>query len=511
MTADEFPGDVELTDAQQFQLAVSSIRDYAIYMLDVNGHITTWNNGAERFKGYTEQEILGTHFSRFYSVEDQEAGLPARALRIAVTEGKFEDEGWRVRKDGSRFWASVVIDPIMKKNGELIGFAKITRDVTEKQQAATALALANAALFQSQKMEALGKLTGGVAHDFNNLLAVASSGMDVLLAQHPELQGSRTLDSMRRAISRGASLTQQLLSFARQQPLQSEEYDLNALINDFESVLRRAGNSSIQFKLQLDSGAIPVKIDAARFETALLNLVVNACQAMPDGGQLAISTSRIRLKEKAVNSLPAGLYAEIRVMDTGIGMTSDVAARVFEPFFTTKALGEGTGLGLSQVHGFINQSAGDVTISSEAGLGSTFTIYLPVMESSEARERNEGRVDIETVLIVDDQLDLLEVTAELFRTLGYEALTATSGAEALEVLERTSIDILFSDVVMPNSISGVELAKLTREQYPATKIILASGYPLPGLNSTQGSVHGFSFLNKPYQLSDLAKTLRSKN
>ncbi|MFL9877415.1 PAS domain S-box protein [Herbaspirillum rhizosphaerae] len=510
MTGDELPDDAELTDAQRFQLAVSSIRDYAIYMLDINGNVTTWNNGAERFKGYTEEEILGTHFSRFYTEEDRQAGIPARALRIALTEGKFEDEGWRVRKDGSRFWASVVIDPITKKNGELIGFAKITRDVTEKQQAATALAQANAALFQSQKMEALGKLTGGVAHDFNNLLAVASSGMDVLLAQHPELQGSRTLDSMRRAISRGASLTQQLLSFARQQPLQSEEHDLNALINDFESVLRRAGNSSIQFKIQIDSNTLPVNIDAARFETALLNLVVNACQAMPEGGHLAISTNRIRLKEKAVNNLPAGLYAEVRVSDTGIGMTPDVAARAFEPFFTTKAPGDGTGLGLSQVYGFITQSGGEVVIVSEAGIGSSFSVYLPAVESNAARERNEGRLDIETVLIVDDQLDLLEVTAELFRTLGYEALTATSGAEALAVLERTPIDILFSDVVMPNSISGVELARLTREQYPDTKIILASGYPLPGLSATQGGVAGFSFLNKPYQLSDLAKTLRSK-
>src|SRR5450830_556068 len=326
MTADELPGDAELTDAQQFQLAVSSIRDYAIYMLDIDGRITTWNSGAERFKGYTEQEILGTHFSRFYTEDDQQAGLPARALHIALTEGKFEDEGWRVRKDGSRFWASVVIDPITKKSGELIGFFFNDTATTEKQQAAAALAQANAALFQSQKMEALGQLTGGVAHDFNNLLAVASSGIDVLLAQHPELQGSRTLDSMRRAISRGASLTQQLLSFARQQPLQSEKYDLNALINDFESVLRRAGNPSIQFKIQIDSTPLPVNIDAARFETALLNLVVNACQAMPEGGQLAISTNRIRLKEKAVNSLPAGLYAEVRVSDTGIGMTPDVAA-----------------------------------------------------------------------------------------------------------------------------------------------------------------------------------------
>jgi len=510
MTADELPGDAELTDAQQFQLAVSSIRDYAIYMLDIDGRITTWNSGAERFKGYTEQEILGTHFSRFYTEDDQQAGLPARALHIALTEGKFEDEGWRVRKDGSRFWASVVIDPITKKSGELIGFAKITRDVTEKQQAAAALAQANAALFQSQKMEALGQLTGGVAHDFNNLLAVASSGIDVLQAQHPELLGSRTLDSMRRAISRGATLTQQLLSFARQQPLHAEEHDLNALINDFESVLRRVGNSSIQFKIQLDSGAIPVNIDAARFEAALLNLVVNACHAMPEGGQLAISTNRVRLKEKTVSHLAAGLYAEIRVTDSGIGMMPEVVARAFEPFFTTKAPGEGTGLGLSQVYGFITQSEGDVVIASEVGFGSTFTIYLPVLESGATRVRDEGRQNIETVLIVDDQLDLLEVTAELFRTLGYEALTATSGAEALAVLERTSVDILFSDVVMPNSISGVELARLTREQYPDTKIILASGYPLPGLNATQGGISGFSFLNKPYQLSDLAKTLRSK-
>ncbi|MFJ9451987.1 MULTISPECIES: PAS domain S-box protein [unclassified Herbaspirillum] len=499
---------------QQFRLLVQGVTDYAIYMLSPEGKVTNWNAGAQRIKGYAAEEVIGTHFSNFYTETDRNDGLPERALMTAAEHGRYEQEGLRVRKDGSTFWAHVIVDAIRSELGDLIGFAKVTRDVTERRETAQALARANAALFQSQKMEALGQLTGGVAHDFNNLLAVASSGLQLLAVQFPELDSSRSMESIRRALSRGAILTQQLLSFARQQPLQPETHEVNTLIADFESVLRRAGNSSIQFDIRKSPAPVMVKLDATRFETALLNLVVNATQAMPDGGKVTIATEKVTLRDKAVGALPGGVYAKISVADTGSGMTPEVQARVFEPFFTTKASGQGTGLGLSQVYGFISQSGGEVTLSSEVGCGSCFTIYVPVDVEADATnvQSTDHKQHAETVLIVDDQIDLLDITAELFRTMGYEALTATNGAEALEVLERMpQIDILFTDVIMPNSISGIELAQLTRQRHPSTKIILASGHPFPALTSNQQLGTEFAFLNKPYQLSDLAKILRSKD
>jgi PAS domain S-box-containing protein len=275
-----------LTDAQRFEMLVTGVRDYAIYMLDPHGYIVSWNTGAERFKGYTAQEILGKHFSQFYTDEDRATGFPGKALRTALEQGKFEGEGWRVRKDGTHFWASVVIDPIRNPSGELVGFAKITRDITERKLAAEALERANAALFQSQKMEAVGQLTGGVAHDFNNLLSVISNGLQILTAQSRTHLDAKVLEMMQRTVDRGTALTQQLLAFARQQPLKTERSNLNTLIGEFEPMLRRAGLESIRLEFLLNSQRPIVLLDAARFEASLLNLVVNARDAMPDGGMI---------------------------------------------------------------------------------------------------------------------------------------------------------------------------------------------------------------------------------
>lgn len=490
---------------QQFSLLVQGVTDYAIYMLDTAGIITNWNSGAQHIKGYAAEEVIGTHFSRFYTPEEQEAGIPEKALTIAREKGRYEQEGWRVRKDGSRFCAHVVIDAIHGEDGSLVGFAKVTRDVTEQRAASDALQKANAALFQSQKMEALGKLTGGIAHDFNNLLGVISSGIDMLQLQ--PRGDSRTLDSMRRAVERGAELTQHLLAFARQQPLQSKKCDLNELIAGFESVLRRAGNSSIRFEIKLQENLPPSLIDATRFQTTLLNLVINARDAMPKGGSITIATYGAQLKDQEIGTLPAGHYTKIMVNDTGCGMTSDVMARVFEPFFTTKEIGKGTGLGLSQVYGFITQSGGEVVVASTPGQGTQFAMYLPVVDGKAVAHNDEEH--LEKVLIVEDDADLLEVAAELFRAIGYVVHTAGSAKDALEVLERNGdIDILFSDVMMPNGMSGIELARLVRKRYPHMKTILASGYALPALKSEHADLDGFLFINKPYQLSDVAKKLR---
>lgn len=492
---------------RRFRMLVQGVTDYAIYMLSPTGEVTNWNAGAERIKGYTADEVIGTSFARFHTPEDREAGLPAVALETARREGRFEREAWRVRKDGSRFWAHVIIDAIRNDDGALVGFAKITRDITEKKEASEALARANAALFQSQKMEAIGQLTGGIAHDFNNLLSVLSNGLEVLPVDNQDAASVKIVESMRRAVDRGATLTQQLLSFARKQPLNPEKYNLNSLITGFESVLRRAGNSSIAFKADLAPNLWSVLVDAPRFETALLNLVVNARDAMPDGGTITIATTNAELAEEQVTGLLAGRYVKVAVSDTGTGMAREVMERAFEPFFTTKEVGKGTGLGLSQVYGFMKQSGGGIEVSSTLGKGSNIDLYLPAAESDDP-DGNCKEDSVDKVLVVDDEQDVMDLAAALFRNIGYEVYTANSGPSALEILQRSKdISVLFSDVMMPG-MNGLELAKQARKLRPDIKILLASGYPLPALKAQDRSIEEFVFMTKPYRLAELAKKLR---
>jgi PAS domain S-box-containing protein len=490
---------------ERFRLLVQGVTDYAIYMLSPQGEVTNWNVGAERIKGYQADEIVGQHFSRFYTEEDRLDGRPARALGTAAREGRYEAEGWRVRKDGTRFWAHVVIDAIHDDMGELIGFAKITRDLTEKKKADAALAEANAALFQAQKMESIGQLTGGIAHDFNNLLSVLASGLEVLSLKRGGGSDSKTFDSMRRAVDRGATLTQQLLAFARQQPLQPETRSVNRLISGFESVLRRAVNASIDFQVRLEPHVRSTVIDSARFESAILNLVVNARDAMPDGGHLQIETANVDLAEGEVRGLAAGAYVRVTVSDTGTGMSPETAARAFEPFYTTKEVGKGTGLGLSQVYGFIKQSGGEVVIGSSPGEGTAITIFLPAAPGQDGGARPDNT---ELVLIVEDEPDLMDVASALFISMGYEVITASNSREALNLLATREIDILFTDVIMPG-MNGVELATQAHEHYPHVRVILASGYPLPALRLEDANLEDFIFVGKPYRLSDLARALRS--
>ena len=368
----------ELQESEQrFRILVQGVTDYAIYMLSPCGEVTNWNTGAERIKGYKSYEILGQDFSRFYTEEDRNAGTPRRALATAAREGRLEAEGWRVRKDGTRFWAHVVIDALRSETGELIGFAKITRDITERRKAAESLEQARAALFQSQKMEAIGQLTGGIAHDFNNLLHVLMSGLDVLDVQAP--QSGAVLDTMRRAVERGATMTQQLLAFARQQPLAPRRCDVNQLVIGFEPVMRGALASGIKFDTDLGDDIWPIMVDEARLEAALLNLVVNARDAMPQGGKLGLATSNVTLGPGEAGTLQPARYVRICISDTGVGMSPETRRKAFEPFYSTKDVGKGTGLGLSQVHGFMVQSGGEVVLKSEEGAGTSVELYFPAM------------------------------------------------------------------------------------------------------------------------------------
>jgi PAS domain S-box-containing protein len=488
---------------------VQSVTDYSIYMLSPTGEITNWNTGAERIKGYKEDEVVGTHFSRFYTEEERASGMPALTLETAVTEGRFEKEGWRVRKDGSKFWAHVVVDPIRNEMGELVGFAKVTRDITERRTTAEALERAREALFHSQKLEAIGKLTGGIAHDFNNLLGVVVNGVELLLRDAQNPSAIKILDSMQRAAMRGATLTQQLLSFARKQPLRQEKCSVNRVIGAFEAVLRRACNESIRFDVKLGVRLSPVLIDVPQFEAALLNLVANARDAMPNGGTLSVITENVQLEHQQIGNLPSGRFVKVTIGDTGMGMPPDVMAQAIEPFFTTKEPGKGTGLGLSQVYGLIQQSGGEMVLESQVGKGTVISLYLPALvaegEEIVSAEMNAGN---DKVLVVDDQPDVLEVAVELFRNMGYEVLSANSGVDAIEIMKRTpDVDVLFSDVLM-SGMDGITLAREARKLAPGIKVLLASGYPASILQDKNSDLQEFTLVNKPYRMADIMRLLR---
>ena len=493
---------------ERFRLLVQSVTDYAIYMLSPAGLITNWNEGARRIKRLAFEEVEGSHFSRFYTDEDKHNRIPEKALWAAEHEGRYETEGWRVRGDGTTFWAHVVIDPVYDSTRQLIGFAKITRDITERRDAAIMLERTREALAQSQKLEAIGKLTGGIAHDFNNLLNVICSGIDLLRAAPSDTaQHRKVIDSMERAAQRGAALTGQLLAFARQQPLTLELLDVHQVIASFEAVLRRAVPNAVSFVIRKEHIG-RVRTDVSQFESALLNLVINARDALGEDGAITLDTRQVEIGENEVGALAGGSYALIAVSDNGAGMPPDVVARALEPFFTTKPVGKGTGLGLSQVYGLVQQSGGHVAIASTPGQGTCISLYFPTEAGEDGVEPEAPGLD--KALIVDDQPDVLDMTVAIFQSLGYEAIAANSGAEAMHLLEQhRDIKVLFTDVVMPD-MNGVALAQSARRLLPKLNVLLTSGYMSTALREQFGdALAQFDLVTKPYRLADVAKRLRT--
>jgi PAS domain S-box-containing protein len=490
---------------RRFRLLVEGVMDYAIFMLDPGGIIINWNPGAERIKGYRAEEIIGQHFSRFYTLEDRENGLPHRALTIAARDRRFEAEGWRVRKDGSRFWANVVIDAIHDSAGVLIGFAKITRDMTERRTI-------DEQLRQAQKMEAVGQLTNGVAHDFNNLLATIIPNLELALPQVKEERVLKYLENAMHAAERGGKLTNQLLAFSRRNDLLSEPVDVNHLISETCEMLPRTIGPAIAIEMVLDGDLWPAMTEASQLELAILNLAINARDAMPAGGRLTISTKKVTRGDRSrLPHVDPGDYVMISVADTGTGMSEEVRNRAFEPFFTTKEAGKGTGLGLSMVYGFARQSGGTITIDSEIGNGTTFRIYLPrarhrlggTEEAISQSQRNAGPPS--RILMVDDDSAVRSVTATLVRTFGHEVIESASGAAALDVLARDrQFDLLIVDLAMPN-MHGGQFAASAERLTPGVPTLFVTGYTEGhrGCEMTEGHV-----LKKPFRQAELAKKLR---
>jgi PAS domain S-box-containing protein len=487
---------------QRFRMLVQGVRDYAIYMIDPDGQVTNWNTGAEAIKGYGADEIVGQHFSRFYTEEDRARGEPKLALETAIREGKYEREGWRVRKDGTRFWASVVIDPIYDEEGGLAGFAKITRDITERRRVQEELEEARTALFQSQKLQALGELTGGIAHDFNNLITVIRGSADLLRkADLPPERRRRYIDAIVETADRASALTSHLLAFGRRQALKPEPVDLNLRLDAFGEVLARTLGGGIEVVLDLAPSLWTVAVDIAQLETALLNAAFNARDAMSGGGRITVSTVN--------RPSPDGDMVSVALADTGEGMSAEVLGRAFEPFYTTKPVGKGTGLGLSQIHGFAAQSGGSAKIRSAPGEGTIVEILLPrsekpVAEVHQPVEPGEAPAGLH-VLLVEDNDHVREFAQSLLEDIGWRVSAAASGEEALSVLKKKGIDALFTDVVMPG-ISGVELARRAREARPDLPILLASGYSEEVVAG--GASASFEFVRKPYDGGALQAALR---
>lgn len=476
--------DQELNSSrEQFRHLVQGVVDYAIYMIDLEGYVSSWNEGARRIKGYEPDEIIGEHFSRFYTDEDRAAGAPAQTLEIARREGRFSAEGWRVRKNGERFRASVVLDAIRDDSGRPIGFAKITRDITEKEKAQRDLEATREALFQSQKMEAIGQLTGGIAHDFNNLLMAVLSSLELLAKRIPDDPTSRRLlNNAIEGAQRGATLTQRMLMFARKKELVVEHIEVPALLAGMNDLVQRSIGPewpiSTSFPLKLP----PVRADGNQLETALLNLIVNARDAMPSGGPIVISATREALKKGNRSSLPEGNYVRLVVRDEGVGMDGETLRRATEPFFTTKGVGKGTGLGLPMVHGMAQKLGGTFEIESEPGSGTSAILWLPVEEVEMPTTRPEivkeyrPQTSQLRVLAVDDDPLILMNTASLLEDLGHEVIEAHSGSDALAKFRaRNDIDLVITDQAMPK-MTGTDLITTIFELRPKMPAIIASGY-----------------------------------
>lgn len=487
---------------EDYRALVESVRDYAIFMLDPLGRVISWNSGAEKIKQYSADQILGSHFSCFYTAEDQKNGEPERLLAIAKEKGKAEFEGWRVRRDGTQFRANIIISTIYSARGEFIGFSKVTRDVSERYAAQKELEAAREELFQAQKLEALGQLTGGIAHDFNNLLTVISIGQRMIDRPENQSRRSEIVREMEHAVNRGIGLVRQLLAFARRETLQAETIDVAQRIEGMLGLVKQTVRETIVVKCEFPPDLWPIKVDPTQFELAILNLAVNARDAMPEGGVLTI------YGENVISDGRDSIH--IGISDTGTGMLPEVRARAFEPFYTTKGPAHGTGLGLSQVYGFVTQSEGTVRLSSEPGQGTRVVLVLPrSSDKPVAKPDVNGDSQIlggtGEVLVVEDNDQVANMVCTLIEQLGYRSSRVSNARDALDLVERNErFDVLFSDILLPGSMNGIDLAEEVRARKPQLAILLTTGFA----GATAREDLPFPVLKKPYQPHELGNALR---
>jgi PAS domain S-box-containing protein len=486
---------------RHFQTLIDGVVDYAIFALDKEGHVASWNSAAQKIMGYTAEEIIGKHFGIFYRPDERRAGEPNRALELAIQSGKHEVEGWRIRKNGTPFFVTGSVSSNRDDKGHLLGFINILRDATERRDAEEKLVQAREQLAMSQKMEAIGKLTGGIAHDFNNLLMIIGGSAQIFTRLlDPKLP--KAIEAIQTAAKRGESLTRQLLTFSRHQHLSPTVVDLNASIKNMRTMIESSLRGNIVYDENIGEGVWLVKVDIAELELAIVNIAVNARDAMPNGGTFTLSVTNVTVNQDVADNSLRGAFFAIAFSDTGTGIPPNLLSKMFDPFFTTKDVGKGTGLGLSQVYGFAHQAGGTVTADSKVGQGTTITVYLPACADEQITNKEVSAAKTktqhpqrQTVLVVDDSADVAEVTSSLFEHLGYETIYRESAEAALKLLQAgTKIDLVFSDIVMPGTIDGVGLAREIRSLYPNLPVALTTGYS----DAAKAAPANLRILRKPF-------------
>jgi two-component system, cell cycle sensor histidine kinase and response regulator CckA len=501
----------ELRESEErFRLMVAGVKDYAIIMLDVGGHIVSWNAGAERFKGYKAEEIIGKHFSRFYPKEDVERGKPEMGLKVATAEGSFEDEGWRVRKDGSKFLASVVITALRNESGELRGFSKVTRDITERMEA-------QRQLLRAQRLESIGTLAGGVAHDLNNALAPILMGIELLRMENPK--STEMLNTMEASARRGADMVRQVLTFAKGAEGERLLVQPRHLLGEMEKIIRGTFPKNIEFRTAYGKRLSAILGDTTQLHQVLLNLCVNARDAMPNGGTLTLQAENVEIDATHASAVPEakpGNYVAWRVKDTGTGIPPEIVERIFEPFFSTKGPDKGTGLGLSTVMGIVKGHGGFLQVQSAPGQGSTFSIYLPADSTgagdtaSVTKAETAFRGNGETILVVDDEANVRDVSRSVLTALNFKVLTASDGTAALiQVAEkRAELRVVITDLHMPH-MDGLTFVRVLKHMLPEAGIIVTSGRFEEREANEFKALEVSALLDKPFNQQKLLETLKS--
>lgn len=535
LPSDPMPGSaVALAQAQV--AAILAIAADAIISLDESLRITLFNDGAAQIFGYAQAEILGQRLDLLIPermrAKHQLHVADFSASPVASKKMGERQEIFARRKDGSEFPAEASIAKQVI-NGRQV-YMVVLRDVTERRQAEVALAAANgalearvadrtraleaeirrredtqAALIQAQRMEAFGQLTGGIAHDFNNLLTIITGNLELLGNEQTQLHQAAFLKRAADAADMGAALTRRLLTFARRRHLTPQILDVNELILNLTEILQRSLGEPISLTTVLAGSVWRIRADLSELENAILNLALNARDAMPDGGNLVIESRNVTAEQAGLS--PDGEFVLISVSDTGEGMSPEVREHAFEPFFTTKEPGRGTGLGLSSVYGFAEQSGGHVTIESEPGRGATINLYLPRTDagSPDARAPVEAvplSENSEVVLVVEDNPEVRELTMQRVEGLGYVVREAENGPAAVAILKSgEEIDVVLSDIVMAGGLSGYDLARWIQAHRPGIKVLLSTGY---AAEETRPDAADFPILRKPYKRAELALALR---
>ena len=525
----------------RLRLVIENATDYAILTTDPQGVITQWSDGAKRIFEWSEEEAIGQSASMIFTPEDRASGADFKEVATAATQGSALDKRWHIGKNGRRVFMNGTMNVLPPgPDGLPQGFIKIARDETERHHAEEALKDLNATLEQrvdersqalqasqeqlrqSQKMEAIGQLTGGIAHDFNNMLATITSSLELMNRRIASGKGgdmTRYLTLASTAAQSAAALIQRLLAFSRKQTLDLQALDVNASIAQLEDMLRRSIGEHIQFELALQPGLPAVKSDRNQLENALLNLTINARDAMPDGGVIRITTCSRELDASYAAMHPEvapGHYVMVSVSDNGTGMSPEVMAKAFDPFFTTKPIGQGTGLGLSMIYGFARQTGGHASIHSIKGEGTTVNVYLPCnmtsFETPVSRHQLVARSPQgqgEMVLFVEDEAGVRAILGEILGELGYttrEAIDAPRALEAEQAMPR--LDLLITDVGLPGT-NGRQLAEMMRERRPGLKVLFITGYASKAAVKGEFLGEGMDMLAKPFTIDALAHKVKA--